>query len=183
MTQLEATKPSPQPMPRKSGPSNTKQRESSRVVIDLAARLQLDGESPLQVTVHDVSLDSVQIRCRAADVTRLLPARGRANFLNVWLHLPFQVGALNLKAGCLVTHVTEHCDDTLGLDLQFEQFSRIGARILQMFIEESAQASSHGPAKQLFQAGAASAHGEVTNAAPLARPFAASKAATFGQAK
>ena len=79
-----------------------------------------------------------------------------------------QVRVLNVKADCLVTHVTEHCDNTLGLDLQFEQFSRFGAQILQMFIEESAQASSHGPAKLLFQAGAASAHGEVTNAAPLA---------------
>ena len=115
-------------------------RESPRVVISLAGRLQIDDDSPLQVVVHDVSPDSMQVRCAPSDVDRLTSLNAQRDLLvSIWLHLPFRAGALNLKADCLITHSTRQDDGTIALGLQFESFSRIGARILRMFIDETLQ--------------------------------------------
>ena len=121
--------------PRRFRPICDEKRCYPRVIIALPVQLRLADGTRLNATVHDVSPDAVQIRCSAG--TTLDYESSEENLVDIRLHLPFHAGALNFSAQCRVVHETITSDGQVSYGLRFRKFSRIGARILQIFIEES----------------------------------------------
>lgn len=107
-----------------------------RVIIDLPVQLTLADGTRFNATVHDVSPDALQIRC-APGGTLISVVTDEDDVVDIRLHLPFRAGALNFSAQCRVVHQTTAKDGQVAFGLRFKKFSRVGARILQIFIEES----------------------------------------------
>ena len=107
-----------------------------RIIIDLPVQLTLADGTRLNATVHDVSPDALQIRCGAGN-TLFSKSTDEEDMVDIRLHLPFHAGALNFSAQCRVVHETAANDGQVACGLRFKKFSRVGARILQIFIEES----------------------------------------------
>ena len=107
-----------------------------RIIINLPVQLTFSDGSRLNATVHDVSPDALQIRCMPGTLLSGETTDDK-NVVDIRLHLPFHAGALNFSAQCHIVHQTVAVDGQIAYGLRFKKFSRVGARILQIFIEES----------------------------------------------
>ena len=116
-------------------------RQQPRVVVNLPVQLQFEHNAPVNTVVYDVSPSSMQIRCDATTAALINPHSvdlSRHNVrTHVKLHLPLNAGALVFEADCSIVHqsVCEH--EHISFGLRFDEFSRIGARILTSFIQSS----------------------------------------------
>lgn len=127
---------------RHAAPEFEEKRQYPRVVLNQSVQITLADGTSLTAKVHDVSSDAMQIRCDRETASALHPSGSQIDrddppLLDISFQLPAPAGAHTLSAQCRLVHYTLYRDGSAALGLLFERFSRVGARILQTFIEDS----------------------------------------------
>ena len=118
-------------------------RRFPRVLIERRAQvLDAQGE-PVNVTVHDVSPDGLQIRCGRGQAAAIHPSatsvRGdqRAEVLEVVLTLPLRRGPVPVRLVGQMAYFALINSQVVAIGVEFTELSAASRRNVDRFIEES----------------------------------------------